>query len=164
MNPIVGWVIGILSIVLLGTVIDLLLSENKMGKYIKAIFAAVTILVIIMPIPSLLRNGVDWDNGFIIQNEFELDENFLAFADRIRISALERGLEAQLASEGIRGTQVRIEGRVINSEIYPERVQINLANVVIDSNLAHINRYEHVAVRVSYHLSIDRGRIFVHGA
>jgi len=163
MNPIVGWVIGILAVVILGTVVDLLLSENKMGKYVKSVFAAVTILVIILPIPSLLSNGVNWDNGFIIQNEFELDENFLDFADRIRIRGLEQGIEAQLAADGIRGSSVRIEGTVDNSSIEVRRVQINLSNAVIDTNLTHINRYEHTQGLVAGYLNVDRGRIFVHG-
>jgi len=75
MHPLIGWVIGILAVVILGVVVDLLLSEHKMGKYVKSVFAAVTILVIILPLPSLLRNGFDFDGGFLFQNEFKFWSN-----------------------------------------------------------------------------------------
>jgi len=162
MHPIIGWIIGILAIVILGTVLDLFLSEHRMGKYIKSVFATVTILVIVLPIPSLINNGCNFDDNFIFQNEFELDQNFLEFADRMRIRSLERGVEAQLSADGIAGARVSIDGIVVNQEIAVELVRINLANAVIQDNLAHINRNEHTASLVARHLHIDRGRVIVY--
>jgi len=130
-----------------------------MGKYIKSVFAAVTILVIILPLPSLINNGCDFDNGFLIQNEFELDENFLHFADRMRINSLERGVAAQLSSDGIANAQVNISGVVVNQSIQVERVEINLTNAVIRENLAHINKYEHTQELVARHLNIALWRV-----
>jgi len=163
MNPIVGWIIGILSVVLLGTVIDLLLGEKRIGKYIKSIFAAVTILVIILPVPGILRNGIDFNNPFIFQNEFTLDENFLNFADRVKLRTLAAGVERQLEADGVRGARVTIEGRVEGAaDIAVERVRINLENAVIEGKPVHIHRNEHVGGLVAQYLDIDFKRIIVY--
>jgi len=161
MHPIIGWIIGILAVVILGTVLDLFLSEHRMGKYIKSVFAAVTILVIVLPIPSIINNGFNFDNNFIIQDEIELDQNFLQFADRVRINSLERGIESQLAVDGIAGARVSIQGIVVNQEIIVQAIDINLENAVIQENLVHINRYEHTTTLIMRYLSIDRFRISV---
>jgi len=161
MHPILGWIIGIVGVVILGTLLDLFLSEHRMGKYIRSVFAAVTILVIVLPIPSLINNGFNFDTDFIIQNEWEFDQNFLNFADRMRMNSLQRGVEAQLSADGIAGARVEIAGSVVNQEIIVASVRINLTNAVIQENLAHINRYEHVATLIMRYLSIERGRVVV---
>jgi len=163
MNPIVGWIIGILAVVLLGTIIDLLMSEHKMGKYIRSIFAAVTILVIILPIPSIMQNGINFDNSFIIQNEWELDENFLTFATRVRLNALARGVEAQLASGGISGTEIRLEGSMQNQEVIVYSARVNMQNASITTNITNIDKHSHVQGLVAGYLFIDRGLVTVYG-
>ena len=163
MNPIVGWIIGVLAVVLLGTVIDLMLSEHKMGKYIRSIFAAVTVLVIILPIPSILRNGINFDNSFIIQNEWELDQNFLDFSTRVRLNALARGVEEQLASGGITGIVIRLEGRMSGQEIEVDSARVNIENASIQTNITNINKHDHVQGLVANYLHIERGRVTVYG-
>ena len=164
MNPIIGWITGILSVVLLGTLIDLLLGEKKIGKYIKSVFAAVTILVIIMPIPSIIQNGIDFNNSFIFQNDFVLDESFLEFSQRVRLNALASGVERQLESDGVGGARVSITGSVEQiAEINIELVRVNLENAVIQPNHAHIHKYELTKDLVSRYLNIERGRIIVYG-
>jgi len=165
MNPLIGWVTGILSVVLLGTLVDLILGEKKMGKYVKSIFAAVTILVIITPIPSLVQHGIDFNSTFILQNEFVLDENFLDFSNRTRLNALSLGVERQLETDGIVGAKVTISGNIEGiANINIELVRINLQNAVIETLPVHIHKYELVANLVAHYLSIERGRIIVYGS
>jgi len=161
MNPILGWILGILSIVLLGTVLDLLLANSRMSKYIRSIFAAVTILVIVLPLPSLIQNGINFENNFIIQNDFDLDSGFLDFANRAKLRSLSVGVERQLESDGIRGVKITIDGSVEGMEINVERVTANLTNVVIDSSLGHINRNELIINKISEYLQIEKGRIVI---
>jgi len=161
MHPIVGWVIGILAIVILGVVVDLLLAENKMGKFVKSVFATVTILVIILPLPSLMRNGCNFDENFIIQNEFELDRNFLEFANRIRINALERGVEAQLREDGVTGARVSIEGRVENHDVVVDRILIDIANANFETIAGQFNPRDLVQRLIAGYLNIDRARIVI---
>ena len=164
MTSIVTWLISILSIVLVGTVADLLLANNRMGKYVKSVFASLTILVIILPLPNLIRNGINFDTSFIFNNEIVLDNSFLDYANRVRLSSLARGVESQLAADGVRGGQVSIIGTASNTLIEIDSVRINIENVVIDGIMGNINRSEHVANLVMGYLNIERGRIIIYGS
>jgi len=163
MSTITGWLIGILSVVLLGTVADLLLSESKTGKYIRSVFAAVTVLVIILPIPSLVQNGFRFDSGFIIQNELVLDENYLSYANRVKLAYLARGVEEQLRQDGVLNVSVAIEGTVSPQDIKIQLVRLNFKNAVIDEKTRHIYEYERVKQLVAEYLKIEKGRIIVDG-
>jgi len=161
MHPIISWVIGILAIVILGTVADLLLAHTKMGKFVKSIFAAVTILVIILPVPSMLASGCNFDDSFIIQPEFELDQSFIDFSNRIRINSLNRGLEAQLRADGVDGAIVEVDGIVVNNEIIVQSVTINIQNATFDTVAGQLNPRDFVTRRVAEHLHIDRAQVVV---
>jgi len=161
MHPIIGWVIGILAIVILGVVVDLLLAENKMGKFVKSVFAAAVILVIILPLPSLLNNGCNFDENFIIQNQFELDRNFLEFADRMRMNSLARGVEAQLREDGVSGARVSIEGRVENNDIIVDLVKVDISSANFETIAGQFNPHDLVGRLVSGYLHIDRFRVVV---
>ena len=79
MSAVGAWILSILGIVVIGAVIDLVLPSGRMNKYVKSIFSAVTILVIILPLPNLVKNGCGAD-GFIFDKDIELNENYLQYA------------------------------------------------------------------------------------
>ena len=126
MNAIVAWILSILGIVVVGTVIDLVMPSGRMHKYIRSIFATVTILIIILPLPNLIKNGFQLDGDFIIDNNFQLDQNFVDFANRQKIRSLELGVEKALEQEGIKGADVSIQAEVNGNEINITGVPINL--------------------------------------
>lgn len=163
MSGLSGWLIGILSIVVLGTVVDLMLGNSKMSKYVRSVFAAVTVLVIVLPLPSLIKNGIDFDSAFVIQNEFELDESYLAYAERVKLSSLARGIEEQLDKDGVHHASVTAEGSARGSEITVTLVRVNLKNVVIDENKQHIHKNELIQQLVAGYLLIEKGQVIIHG-
>ena len=161
MSAITAWLTGILSVVILGTVVDLLLSESRMGKYVRSVFAAVTVLVIILPIPGFVQNGFNFDQNFIIENSFSLDENYLSFANRVKLDHLARGVEEQLSQDGIKNASVTVEGDASATDIKIQLVRVNLKNAVIDENKAHINKYELVSGKIAEYLNIEKGQIVI---
>ena len=76
MTFISGWIMSILGIVVLGTTVDLLMTKSRMKNIIRSVFATVSVLVIITPLPSLIRNGVDISFSDML-GQIELDNTFL---------------------------------------------------------------------------------------
>ena len=50
-----NYILSIVGIVILGVIIDIMLVEGQMQKYIKSIFVIFVIFVIIAPIPNLMK-------------------------------------------------------------------------------------------------------------
>lgn len=157
-----AWILSILGIVAVGAVVDLVLPSGRMNNYIKAIFAAVTVLVIVLPLPSLIKSCTGSSDTDIFDSEIVLDENYLDYALGIKLGYLENGVQKALENEGIRGAVVTLGGEAQGAQIKVTNAEINLSQVVIDENLAHINKYELVEKLVTEYLQLDKGAVKIY--
>lgn len=162
MSFITAWIMSILGIVVLGTVVDLLLTKSRLKNFIRSIFATVSILVIITPLPSLVKNGFNIDFSDI-QGEIQLDDNFLDYAQKLKIKALEKSMVSAFDQEGISGLIIQVTAVVNGNEIEVKRVTIDLRNSVINENLTNINKYEFIKERVKKYIGKQEVEIVING-
>ena len=54
-----AWVLSIVGIVVLTLMVDIIIPEGKTGKYIKGVFAMLTVFVIAMPLPKIFNSEFD---------------------------------------------------------------------------------------------------------
>ena len=149
MTFISGWIMSILGIVVLGTTVDLLMTKSRMKNIIRSVFATVSVLVIITPLPSLIRNGVD-----------------ISFSDmlgQMKIHTMKAAIESALENDGISGVKVELTAEVHDNEITVQRVVIDLSDSVIKDNLANINKYEFIKERVKSFTNNQEVEIIIHG-
>ena len=161
MSAVGAWILSILGIVVIGAVIDLVLPSGRMNKYVKSIFSAVTILVIILPLPNLVKNGCGAD-GFIFDKDIELNENYLQYAENIKKNSLIKGLKAALKNDGIEIGEIEISGNFSTAAPEISSVKINLSQVVIAEHYAHINKYELIQKKVTEYLSVDKDAVILY--
>ena len=68
-----AWLISIVGIVVIGVIVELLLTESNMSRFVRSIWGFFLLFVIVQPIPGFLRNmdvgeiDMDWDWGLIGQ-------------------------------------------------------------------------------------------------
>ncbi len=162
MNAISAWIMSILGIVIVGTLIDLILPNGRINKYIKSIFATLTVLVIVTPIPSLIKNNFNTDDGSLITPDFTLDENYLAYADKVKLRYLAKGVEKKLSEDGLHNVSREIVGKFEkDNSIVINLVKVNLKNLVIDENIQHINKYELITELVTKYLNVEKGAVII---
>ncbi|MCL2751238.1 MAG: hypothetical protein FWE62_00595 [Firmicutes bacterium] len=101
MNIFANWILGIAGVAVLGVLADSALPEGETSKHVRAVFALVTTLAILMPVPRLLNAEISFDF-------FSADapQAMLDMTDR----QLEVDLTIALAATGIAGAEVRIFG------------------------------------------------------
>lgn len=157
---ILSWVMSILAVVALGFVSDLLLSGKRMGRFVSAIFATLTILIIVAPLPNIIKNGIAADNILFVE-DIETDESYIDYVSGLRTSVLERGVSEMLAEKGYKFVEIEIKGE-FNDEIKIERVVINLSKLVMDEKVVHINKYEAITKLVCGYLGVDKGVVTIH--
>lgn len=155
MSGVVTWALSILGIALLGMLVDLLLTKSRLKPYIRSVFAVITALVVVTPLPGLLRAGgnVDWKIDLT-------DTNFLEYASDLKVHALERAVErALLEQEGVRA-DVKIEGRA-DKDIEIISVYVDLSQSGITDNPEHIYKYDSVKASTAKYLGIDKEKVTV---
>lgn len=161
MTTITSWIISILSVVLLSVIVDLILPDSNMSKYIKSTLASVTILVVIMPLPSLISSGFDWDEELFNSSQITLDEDFLDYTTSVKASYLEEGLLSQLQDDGVQNLTLDITCHSSDGEIIVDYVYINMDKIVLVSQDEHINSSEQVIALICSYLEIESWQVVI---
>ena len=156
---IVSWVMSILAVVILSIVADLLLSGKRMGKFVRGVFASLTILIIVAPLPSFFSGDYGLGDALVVDKQ--TDEVFLDYANSLKVSALNNATEDKLDAEGYKGAEVDITCEW-GTEIKITEVTVNLHNLVMDEKVVHINKYSAITGIVSEYLGVDKGLVVIY--
>lgn len=103
-----AWVLSIVGIVSIGVLLDIIIPEGEINKYIKGIFSIVTICVIIAPLPKIIDKNFDITDYFGTESSIAVDERFVEEVNGERVAELEKSVETMLKSNGIDGVKVEI--------------------------------------------------------
>ena len=134
-----------------------------MSKFIRSVTAIVILLVIVMPMPALVKNRFSIGGDDTAENNMQLDESFIGFVDEKRINAVEAALVGELKNAGISGAAVKIARAGNGEKTKIVQVEINLADSVIDEKLGHINMNELAVTTVCKYLNIEKSKVVVYG-
>lgn len=163
MSALAAWITAIFVAVVIAIGAELLFSDTRMSKFIRSVTAIVILLVIVMPIPALVKNGFSIGGDDTAENNMQLDESFIGFVDGKRINAVEAALVGELKNAGISGAAVKITRAGNGEKTKIVQVEINLADSVIDEKLGHINMNELAVTTVCKYLNIEKSKVVVYG-
>ena len=163
MSALAAWITAIFVAVVIAIGAELLFSETRMSNFIRSVTAIVILLVIVMPMPALVKNRFSIGGDDTAENNMQLDESFIGFVDEKRINAVEAALVGELKNAGISGAAVKITRAGNGEKTKIVQVEINLADSVIDEKLGHINMNELAVTTVCKYLNIEKSKVVVYG-
>ncbi|NCA68462.1 MAG: hypothetical protein EOM87_10445 [Clostridia bacterium] len=123
-----SWVLGIVGVILLSVLVDIILPNGQMNKYIKGIFAILFIYMLLTPIVSLVKNNLDINN--LLHFEVSGYEENTAYIQSINTDRLNYTKDLIVKVLEVNG--------------------INDANIVIFSAANNINLVDYVVVELPY--------------
>ena len=157
-----AWVLSIVGIVVLTLMVDIIIPEGKTGKYIKGVFAMLTVFVIAMPLPKIF-NSEFYLEEFLQQNtSASADYDVLENIYYMRLERLEQKIITSAESEGIKNMEVKINALNNNSFVEIQSIEINLKNVVIEEKNPNINIVDIVIDLVSKAAETDKSAVKVY--
>ena len=157
-----AWVLSIVGIVVLTLMVDIIIPEGKTGKYIKGVFATLTVFVIAMPLPKIFNSEFDLEE-FLQQNtSASADYDVLENIYYMRLERLEQKIITSAESEGIKNMEVKINALNNNSFVEIQSIEINLKNVVIEEKNPNINIVDIVIDLVSKAAETDKSAVKVY--
>lgn len=163
MSALAAWITAIFVAVVIAIGAELLFSDTRMSKFIRSVTAIVILLVIVMPMPALVKNRFSIGGDDTAENNMQLDESFIGFVDEKRINAVKAALVGELKNAGISGAAVKITRAGNGEKTKIVQVEINLADSVIDEKLGHINMNELAVTTVCKYLNIEKSKVVVYG-
>lgn len=133
-----AWILSIAGVTILSVVVDLILPSGQTAKYIKNIFAFVMILVIISPLPALIKGNFNV-NDIFESEEIVLQEDYIYQVNRDKLTALEEEITSSLEEKGIKNVVITINADIFQIEMKILEVNVDLSDLVIDENSGHID-------------------------
>ncbi len=91
-----SWIMGIVGVIVLSVLIDIVLPEGQMNKYIKGIFAILLIYMLISPVVALAKK--DFDITSLLQFDTSGYEENSAYIQSINTDRLNR-TKTQITSD-----------------------------------------------------------------
>lgn len=120
-----AWLMKITGVIALSALSSLLIPNGQTKKYVKGIFALITLFVLVSPLPKLLKSDFSgFPNAFDTVSELEIDETFLYGVATNAYKTQERNIEKFLKEKGIEA-KVKF---VVKSETSSE---IDYVNVIL---------------------------------
>ncbi len=158
MNDFSKWIMSVLAVAIIGFAVDLFLGETRMAKFVRVATAAITLLLIVTPIPSLISDGALKLENFTFTYEFGTDQRYQDYIVEQKRVLLASSLKRALAKNGLKNAAVEVNGE--EDEIF---IEINLSDCVIDEKIEHINKNELALSVVCEETGIDESRVTVYG-
>ena len=97
-----AWLLKITGVIALSALSSLLIPNGQTKKYVRGIFALITLFVLVSPLPKLLKSDFSgFPNAFDTVSELEIDETFLYGVATNAYKTQERNIEKFLKEKGI---------------------------------------------------------------
>lgn len=157
-----AWILSIAGVILLSVLVELILPTGSMSKYIKGIFAFIIMLVILTPIPKLLRQNIDISSLF--QSEtIQVDKDYIEQINFERLQTLQNNIENEISTYGYKNVKVYISSDIFDNAFSIKSATIDLRKLVITENAEHtniVNIKQHITNIVKQHLDIGEDEIY----
>lgn len=92
-----AWVLSVVAVIVLGVLLEIVLPDGKVAKYAKGAFSLVVVLVLVAPLPKLLKTDWNFDFSLAWQNA---NATFQEETQEDILSEKAKNVEEVLASVG----------------------------------------------------------------
>lgn len=133
-----NWILSIAGIICVSVIVELILPDGQMNRYIKGIFSFIIILVVIMPIPKLLNRDLDFSNIFD-NSGYEIDSDYLYQVNLDKMNSVKNEIENQIEKRGYLNVVVSINCDIFDNSMQYKSIFVDLSDLVISEQAEHNN-------------------------
>ncbi len=134
-----AWILSIAGIISLSVVVELILPEGSLNKYIRSVFSFIVVLVIIAPLPKLVSGkAFDFDN-LNYSETYEIDDNYIYQNNIYKTQAIQDTIMSQIKQSGYEGVEVSVSSNNFSKEFKIKAIYVEMKNLVILDKAKHKN-------------------------
>jgi len=135
MSSISSWVLSIAGIVCISVIIEIIMPEGQMNKYIRGVLSFIIILVIISPLPNLLKAKDININPTI--NQIGIQQEFIDNFNIAKKDAYESDLSKLMENIGYGDVSFELNLKTDGEKYYFDKLFVDLSKLVIKENAQH---------------------------
>ena len=143
-----SYILSVVGVILLGVMVDLVLVDGQVKKYIKSIYVLFIIFSLVAPLPKLVDN-IKKGEFSIPTSDVEINDNYFEIILNQKNQALAKAITLAFENEGFEGVKVEIEATYEN--------EYTLNKIIIDtSNLNYRLKEERIISIVQNAIKVDK--------
>ncbi len=131
-----NWILSIAGIICLSVVLELILPEGQLNRYIRGVFSFIVVLVILLPIPKLLNKNFNISN-ILDESGIEADQDYIYQLNLNKISVVKEQLEKAIYNNGYQNVEVYINCDIFDNAMQFKSITVDLTSLVITENAEH---------------------------
>jgi hypothetical protein len=155
------WLLSIVGVILITVMVEIIIPEGQMNKYIKGVLSIITVFVVVLPLPYLSVDKLDF--GRFFNSSVDVDDRFIENLNRQKILEYENIIERTLAQNGFNGASVEVLGDLTKPNMKIDTVNVNLALLVLSDPQLNINRNEKIEAIILAVVDIKKENINLYG-
>lgn len=132
-----GWILSIAGVICISVIVELVMPDGQMNSYIKKILSFIIVLVIILPLPKLLKTEIDLNNIFDYSENIEVDEDYLYQLNLNKINIAKDDIETKIKSHGYNNVFVYVNADIFQNSMRFKSITVDLSGLVISGNSEH---------------------------
>ena len=157
-----SWIMSIAGIICLSVIVELVIPDGQMNRYIKGIFAFIILLIIIMPIPKLLKRDIDLSNIFNYENSIKIDEDYIYQLNLDKMNLMKDKIETDISKSGYKNVYVYLNCNIFDNVMQIKTISVDLRNIIITQNAEHndISKIrKHITQIIKQYIEIDEEEV-----
>lgn len=127
MEFLASYILSIVGIILVGIVVDLMLVDGQVKKYVQSIYVLFVVFTIVAPLPTFITNIKRGDFSFDTAT-VEIDKNYLNVIKSQKDSAFSTAIERAFSEEGYSQIKVTIVSNMDNNEYTIDKICVDISN------------------------------------
>ncbi len=127
MEFLASYILSIVGIILVGIVVDLMLVDGQVKKYVQSIYVLFVVFTIVAPLPTFITNIKRGDFSFDTAT-VEIDKNYLNVIKSQKDSAFSTAIERAFSEEGYNQIKVTIVSNMDNNEYTIDKICVDISN------------------------------------
>ena len=161
MASVSSYILSVVGVVFLGVLVDVIMPDGEMNKYVKGVFSLVALVVIISPVQKLFNSDFSVENIFYDTTSIQIYNDFIEATLKQMKMQYENILIAKLKDKGFENVDVEILAEMSNYEISIKKVILDISKMVINSNAEHINKYEDIKAIVLENFDVEESDVII---
>ncbi len=145
------WIMSIVGAIVLTFLIDVIMSDGEMKKYVKGITSLIVLAIIVAPLPNFFTNEnngyhyLDDDNNTVEALETGVNYVFLEETRQKQVDNLNKVCLTLLNEKGIANVKITPQFNKVERENKIEKILIDCTNLVIKEGYENINIKDTIA-------------------
>lgn len=160
------WLLSIAGIICISVVVEIILPDGQINRYIKGILAFLVTLIVIIPFPKLLNSSRDYSNILDFEESITVDEDYLYQLNLDKLNSLKGSIEKDIKTQGYGNVYVYISCDIFQNQLSFSSITVDISNLVITQNAEHkdISKIkDDITKIVLMYVNLDREAIFYDG-